>query len=207
MNTIDIEVVELAKEMGFENWIDVESKNRGWYTCSITGAKFRGQVAEDMIAQQEIAITERQGEIETNEESEQMSAGLLATVTADIEMEEQMDAELEAFGEIESTEKKEARQGMVRTITPRMMEEEVVPFNEHITERLVDHVQVQMLVGKAVKLTAIKCEDCGAEREIKVQDAFQVTRCPGCQKKHRNRKRAERRRQQRAEAKANESAE
>jgi ribosomal protein L37AE/L43A len=31
------------------------------------------------------------------------------------------------------------------------------------------------------KTTAINCKDCGAERIIKVQDAFQVTRCKSCQ--------------------------
>ena len=37
--------------------------------------------------------------------------------------------------------------------------------------------------------TTITCEDCGAERIIKIQDAFQVTRCIPCQKKAQNAKR------------------
>lgn len=37
--------------------------------------------------------------------------------------------------------------------------------------------------------TTITCEDCGAERIIKIQDAFQVTRCIHCQKKAQNAKR------------------
>ena len=37
--------------------------------------------------------------------------------------------------------------------------------------------------------TTIQCEDCGAERIIKIQDAFQVTRCAACQKKAQNKKR------------------
>lgn len=36
------------------------------------------------------------------------------------------------------------------------------------------------------KTATIKCVDCGAEREIKIQDVKQVTRCIMCQKKHRN---------------------
>lgn len=51
------------------------------------------------------------------------------------------------------------------------------------------------------KTVIINCVDCDAEREIKVQDAFQVKRCKECQKKHRNRLAAERRRQKRATAK------
>ena len=38
--------------------------------------------------------------------------------------------------------------------------------------------------------TTILCQDCGAERIIKIQDAFQVTRCAACQKKAQNKKRA-----------------
>ena len=48
--------------------------------------------------------------------------------------------------------------------------------------------------------TVIKCVDCGAERTIKVQDAFQVTRCVDCQKEHRRQRRSERRKEKKAEA-------
>ena len=33
-------------------------------------------------------------------------------------------------------------------------------------------------------VTTITCSECGAERVIKIQDAFQVTRCVTCQKKY-----------------------
>jgi hypothetical protein len=49
--------------------------------------------------------------------------------------------------------------------------------------------------------TTVKCMDCGAERTIKVQDAFQVKRCVECQKEYRRRRRAELRRQRAKEAK------
>ena len=47
---------------------------------------------------------------------------------------------------------------------------------------------------KVVKPTTfeIKCVDCGAMREVAVQDVFQVKRCITCQRKYRNHKRAER---------------
>lgn len=38
--------------------------------------------------------------------------------------------------------------------------------------------------------TTINCCDCGKERVIKIQDAFQVIRCAACQKKAQNKKRA-----------------
>ena len=38
---------------------------------------------------------------------------------------------------------------------------------------------------KKIKTTIINCIDCGAPREIKVQDMFQVKRCPHCQAEHR----------------------
>src|SRR5690606_8883836 len=68
-----------------------------------------------------------------------------------------------------------------------------------ITKRLVVHIQT---VGRPVKTTTINCVDCGKERVIKVQDAFQVKRCVDCQKKHRNRRRAECRREKRAQERA-----
>ena len=39
--------------------------------------------------------------------------------------------------------------------------------------------------AKKIKTTIINCIDCGAPREIKVQDMFQVKRCPHCQAEHR----------------------
>ncbi len=33
------------------------------------------------------------------------------------------------------------------------------------------------------RVCTIKCTDCGTERVINVQDAFQVTRCPACKVK------------------------
>ena len=68
-----------------------------------------------------------------------------------------------------------------------------------MTERLIAHIQT---VSRPVKTTTINCVDCGKERVIKVQDAFQVKRCVSCQKKYRNRRRAEHRREKRAQERA-----
>jgi hypothetical protein len=44
------------------------------------------------------------------------------------------------------------------------------------------------LVGRT---TVIHCADCGAERTIKIQDAFQVKRCVQCQAKYVKQRRSE----------------
>lgn len=51
--------------------------------------------------------------------------------------------------------------------------------------------------------TTILCQDCGAERIIKIQDAFQVTRCAACQKKAQNKKRAAKKKARNQEASRN----
>lgn len=55
------------------------------------------------------------------------------------------------------------------------------------------------------KRCTVTCCDCGATREINVQDKFQVKRCVACQKKHRNTHRLARLRVVRAEKKAEKS--
>ena len=54
---------------------------------------------------------------------------------------------------------------------------------------------------KKPKTVTITCIDCGAERIIATQDAFQVKRCKDCQRKLKNTKRLVRIREQRALAK------
>ena len=54
-------------------------------------------------------------------------------------------------------------------------------------------------VEHKAKVATIKCVECGEEREVATQDAFQVKRCLDCQKKFRNKKRAERAKVRRAE--------
>lgn len=61
--------------------------------------------------------------------------------------------------------------------------------------RAASHAPVVLAdTGKVLtgKTTVIKCADCGAERTIKVQDAFQVKRCAEHQRQHRLRRRRER---------------
>lgn len=47
------------------------------------------------------------------------------------------------------------------------------------------------------KTATMKCIDCGNERTIKPQDMFQVKRCPDCQRKFRNKQRAQYRKNKR----------
>ena len=101
--------------------------------------------------------------------------------------------------QIENAEAEEAEQQM--EIENHQTEIQIAEQIEKgkITERLVAHIQT---AGRPMKTTTINCVDCGKERVIKVQDAFQVKRCVDCQKKYRNRRRAERRREKRAQEKA-----
>lgn len=140
------EIIEVAQQHGMENWLEAGTK--GWYTCIITGKKFRGAAAKEILATME----EVKEEIERNDNQEEYQA-----------------------------------------------EEIVTKEDSKMTERLQVHIAERVVNGKAkgIKLITINCEDCGAEREIKVQDAFQVKRCKNCQKKHRNKLRNEKRKEKR----------
>lgn len=80
---------------------------------------------------------------------------------------------------------------------PPSMHERYVPY----VERHPETAPKELPSGKIVKGTTmtINCMDCGIERVIKVQDAFQVKRCVDCQKKFRNHKRYEKRKQEEQE--------
>ena len=49
----------------------------------------------------------------------------------------------------------------------------------------IDQKPKRRFPRKEITKTTIKCVDCGTEREIKVQDKFQVTRCKQCQRQRR----------------------
>jgi len=69
-------------------------------------------------------------------------------------------------------------------------------------------VPVQLTSGVIAygKTTMIKCIDCEKERMIKIQDAFQVKRCPDCQKIFRNKQRSNARKAKRQAANAEKQA-
>lgn len=229
MTTAQIEILDLAKEMGFENWLG-DDQTKGWYTCLLTGKKFRGEVAKKMIEEQEEAMKERQSEIgnqeadeEIKSEEEQVQGSLfsdLAEMEIDPEAADQ-DGPQAAQGKLPEARIGKSKIRVISKEGDNTPDTSVVVMGtetedggdtlgvlhvngmiDKITEKLAVHLEIKMVEGKPVKMTTIHCADCGTERQIKVQDKFQVTRCPDCQKKHRNRKRAERRRQLRAEAKS-----
>lgn len=175
------EILEMARMMGFEHWLDEEPNGRGWYTCLLTGKKFRGAQAKAMLEEQRHAMEERMSEIQIEEEK--------------MEAEEQAAREIEEQAEAAGDDQPEEQ----------MMKPEQTGLPQgdqyRYTQRLADHITISRIIGKPVKTVAIQCIDCGAPRIIKVQDAFQVKRCPECQRKYRSRKRAERRRQKRLEEK------
>ena len=72
-----------------------------------------------------------------------------------------------------------------------------------MTEKLSRHITTANMNKQTPKLITINCCDCGAERIIKVQDQFQVKRCPECQKAHRNAMRRAKRAEKKAQQQAN----
>ena len=72
-----------------------------------------------------------------------------------------------------------------------------------MTNKLSQHITIANMNKQTPKLITINCCDCGAERIIKVQDQFQVKRCPECQKAHRNAMRRAKRAEKKAQQQAN----
>lgn len=166
-------LLEIAKDLGAQNWLAEES-NRGWYTCLITGKKFRGDDAEEIQAEMD-----RYVKVINAAENEQEAMGEVAM------MEDQVE---EFNNEIDNA------------VVDLEQEEETM------THRLENYIAMRAMAHgghpKGIKLVSINCADCDEERIIKVQDLHQVKRCVSCQKKHRNRVRAEKRRAKRAAEKA-----
>lgn len=179
------------------HWINDGTAVKGWYTCEITGKKFRGDMAWAQLEKQEADIQ------------------FMITMIEDTNMENEMDDEL---GEDTQHAAKMAlvnaglmsrpeREGkMVARIMESVDKPTAAPVDKgdlegQITDALAVHLNEEADKGKNVALVTIQCEDCGAKRLIKPQDAFQVRRCEECQKKHRNAMRAQRRREKRAQDK------
>ena len=154
-------LLEIAKDLGAQNWLS-EDSNRGWYTCLITGKKFRGADAEK--------IQEEMNKFMKVINAAENKQEAMAEVAMEEDQVEEFNHELDNAGQ----------------------EDEVM------TDRLENHIQERAAAHgghpKGVKLVSINCTDCDEERIIKVQDLHQVKRCVSCQKKHRNRMRAEKRR-------------
>lgn len=62
-----------------------------------------------------------------------------------------------------------------------------------------EKLNIRLGVEQKSKTVIIHCVDCGIPREIKVQDVFQVKRCPNCQKANRNAMRKLRRQEKQAD--------
>lgn len=173
LNMTNEQILEMGNELGY--WLDSKGANRGWYTCLVTGKKFRGEEARNMLKKQD-EILEAKEEMKLEEE-------------AILEKEKKVEAEAKKEELAIEAENQHAKMLDLQDIEPHK-----------ITNRLVNHIATS---GRPIKTTTINCKDCGKERVIKTQDAFQVVRCVECQKKHRNKRRAERRREKRLQEKAN----
>lgn len=164
------EQLELAKRNDFPNWIDPNNCNRGWYTCLLTGQKFRGEKAYNMLADQDQAI------------ADYLKAENAGKDAQDYEQEITNDIENEIEDDIE--EDAEEAQSKKPVALVQMVEVVGGFFTEvHLTPTLNNHKATGN--KKQIKTVIINCIDCGTPREIKVQDTFQVKRCPHCQAEHR----------------------
>lgn len=89
----------------------------------------------------------------------------------------------------------------VADVTPETPESDVTPGEgeeapkkaKKEKEPKPEPVEVTLSSGKVTTgpTCTITCDECGAERVIKIQDKFQVTKCLACQKKALNKKRYE----------------
>ena len=112
---------------------------------------------------------------------------------------EQLQAQEEAQKKYEqSQQQSKAPKKEVTHIGEEIIHDIAEGSSHKITDRLIAHIATH---GRPMKTTTISCVDCGRDRIIKVQDAFQVKRCVECQKKHRNRRRREIRREKRLQEK------
>lgn len=185
------QAIETAKEK-MTNWITEGTQVRGWYTCEKTGKKFRGVDAADQLAAQDEQISIEFYQLEEEQEQAYLES---EQAEADVQAEEKHFARTIGLA---------AESEAVHPISEENPSEALVTFDPQLlgivtaTDKLIEHVSVQAVVGKPVKLTTINCKDCGEGRTIKVQDVFQVERCEDCQKKHRNKLRTQRRREKKA---------
>ena len=185
----DKAVVEIAQELlGFENWITEES-NSGWHTCLITGKKMRSTKARQQLEKQKDSMAYIEDKIMESEAEEAEQKEVVG----------KYDGMADKLSQMSEEEFIESDEGAKATEAENAQSEAVVFGEEQMTTRLHSHYTEYTASGKAIKMTTIECEDCGAPRKIKVQDKFQVTRCVDCQKKHRNRRRAQRRKEKRQE--------
>lgn len=160
-------------------WV-TEEHNAGWTFDLIGNKKIRmktseydkrielqGQIIEEVLAEMEVEEVEAE-EMET-EEAETKGYDFTGALSQEVPAVE------EGKGTLETT---------------------MVTLDEvGSTKQLAHHVLIEATKGKTPKMIIIECSTCKESRIIKVQDAFQVSRCKDCQKTHRNAKRRARNKQ------------
>lgn len=115
-----------------------------------------------------------------------------------------MVAEQETIEEAAQTQEEDASDNQNQEVVEMTQEElETAATSKNMTQKLAKHTMAHSTSSNrgSIKLVAITCSDCGAGRLIKPQDLHQVTRCESCQKKYRNKMRAEKRKEKRRLAK------
>lgn len=176
----DQAVVAEAIKGGQSIWLSPKAERGGWHKDLIGGKAVRGAKAQAILKEQAQAM--ENWIIPAIEKADQEEE-----VIEEFQEEIKLGADHLPIGDEQAKAIVEAENQQTKV--------------QIMTDRLAVHL-VQR--PKGAKTVTIKCCDCGAERIIKVQDQFQVKRCVNCQKKFRNKKRAERRREKRAKTKAQE---
>lgn len=189
---------EIAAQIGAVNWIEEGTAQRGWYTCILTGKKLRGTDAEAQFALQESMIAAHRSELVELAKDE-----VAAAHEAHLEAQEDAAAITHQTDILNLTHEQDER--LLETgfegISKRQYD--LYTFSrDQMSGSLWDHLNNvdARPEAKPIKTLTIKCQ-CGAERKIKPQDQFQVTRCVPCQISHRNAIRADKRKAKRAAAK------
>ena len=177
-----------ATKHKLDNWIIEGTAVKGWYTCILTGKKFRGTDAIKQFEDQDklIQIIEDVAtEIEIEQEQEVFGGELSISVSQ---------------ASVDTSEEQEeyAVEDMPAKTSPQVLTADQM---DKMSESLMQYVMLHGNTDRPIDLVSVYCEDCQTERIVKPQDVFQVKRCPECQKAHRNAKRSERRRGKKSDEK------
>jgi len=201
-----INQMELAVKAGAKNWIEEGTAVAGWYTCTLTGKKFRSSGAQAQFELQAQLIDQIMGEMAAASEEPEVVEANEQALDGQAEREE---VEID-FNKVDLdtlTVDQQERLMEDLGVLNRPQYDAFVQQQSNMSGKLWDHIHSEAAMTTAqngVALVEIKCCDCGAKRMIKPQDVFQVKRCAICQNKHRNAQRAAKRKAKRAAEKQGE---
>lgn len=152
----------------------LEEGIRGFFKCTVCGAKVKKSLIE------KATTTIQQAQVIMPLITQQAQSNISAPMPPVLPVDQQVVAQAINMVEQASREVSEIAKNKVESV-PK------TPKPKTTTQKVTTNDGVY-LVGKTM---VIKCVDCGGDRTIKVQDAFQVKRCVNCQKNYSKARRAE----------------